>query len=292
VVYKSPVIKSKFLQDLEAPGSKLIRYFEDQKKAVVEEIEEDDGKNSPEKAEQDEAAEDNSIEVAAEMEKLKEEAAQIIEQASQQAEDELKKARDEAEKILGEAKKEISRERAALASEREKALTQSHREGFEKGFSEGVDKGLDETREMIRSASTVLGELKARKGEILTGSLSQVVQLSLAVARKVIRCETRINPQIVVRAVREASNHINSSDNIRILVSREDLPAAEDARNQFLDILKGSPEIGISSDSTITRGGCIIETSMGNLDAQVETSLEIIEREFERMLQSNDDEIE
>lgn len=292
MAYKSPIIKSKYLKDLESPASKLIRYLEDQKLASMEDVqEEEEEKDSPEETgeQEDSQATGQALEEA---EKIREEAAALLEEAAQKADQELANARQQAEKILAEASASAAKEKESATAQREKTLAQAHKEGFEKGFSEGLDKGFEETRSMIVSASTILGELKARKAEILSGSVTQVVQLSLAVARRVIRCETRLNPQIVVRAIRDALEHICSSENIRILVAREDLPPAEEARAQFLEILKGSPDIGIAPDSTVARGGCIVETSMGNLDAQVETALEVIEREFEKMLHSSDNDLE
>jgi len=45
----------------------------------------------------------------------------------------------------------------------------------------------------------------------------------------------------------------------------------------------------LRSDSTITRGGCVVESSIGDLDARVETRLTLLASALDLSLQPEDD---
>ena len=59
-----------------------------------------------------------------------------------------------------------------------------------------------------------------------------------------------------------------------IRVNPDDLEAVRRHRNDWLESLESIDHLLIESDPTVTRGGCVVETPIGDVDAQIEERLD------------------
>lgn len=100
---------------------------------------------------------------------------------------------------------------------------------------------------------------------------NQVLRLALAVARQVVRAELQIEPQHFVDLVKEGLSQI--SDQATRIALHVNAADAELVRHDLGDI---DSRLSITSDPTITPGGCRFVTSHGDIDATVEARLDAI----------------
>lgn len=288
MLYRSPVIKNQYLPDDEVPKTaKVIRYFDDDSKVILEDHEEESGEDK--KFEKPADSKQVDAEVLARIEEVRAETERFVEKARTEVEEILTRANEEAAGIVDQAREKEKSISEQAVNGREKAFSKAHDEGFAKGYQEGVAKGLDETRSLVMGVGAIMGEIKAHKRDAMKIAESQILQLSMAIAARVVRHETRMNAGVVVNTVREALKAVDDKENLKIMVNPEDLEVVTTHREDFMEIVRGVKELQIVSDTSLSNGGCVIQTNLGNIDAQVETALGIIDNEFKRVFSSREE---
>jgi flagellar assembly protein FliH len=172
--------------------------------------------------------------------------------ASQQAKETIAKARDEAEEIV-----------RAARLEREAVITESRQQGY----ADGLDKWND----------ALVGAWDARDRYLATNE-TVVVQLAIAVARKIVGETADIDPTTVLQSAREAIRSARGEQKLRVRVRPEDESIM---LQQMIELKRSNSEIGeiqVLADESITLGGCIVESPLGTIDAQFSTQLQSLER--------------
>ncbi len=183
----------------------------------------------------------------------------------------VQKAEEEAARLVEEA-----RTRAAAL------LEEAQREGYQAGFQDGVERGLVEGRakaeaEMeaaVKQTMKVLAAAVCEKGRIVASSRDDVLKLVRKVAEKIIRTEIRLDPSVVERAIDASLRLVTERGQVLVRVNPEDLTRAREGLPHFLQYFTPSAVLEVCGDPRVARGGCLIETSGGNIDARLETELE------------------
>ena len=106
----------------------------------------------------------------------------------------------------------------------------------------------------------------------------QIVDIALAVARKILAYEISENPMVVLPLVKTALAKVCDQEEVVIRVSVDDFDAVQLAKNDLQIMVGREQALKIIVDSTITGGSCIIDTSYGTVDARVDTQFENIKK--------------
>lgn len=108
----------------------------------------------------------------------------------------------------------------------------------------------------------------------------EIVQLSLAVARKILQREAAVDPTLLVALVRVALDRMQCGSAVRIRVAAEN----SDTWLQFRDANGGPLQWEIVSDETLSFGDCIVETEVGTANFGFEAQLRDVEVSFAQLL--------
>ena len=131
---------------------------------------------------------------------------------------------------------------------------------------------LEQRNEMSELQRGVVESLRGSLPQILVEAQSALIKLALESAQKVI-AGLPINPEIVEAVVREALRQVEETAEITIQLNPEDLALL---RKHQSPILQGVPDAGplrFISSAEVTRGGCLVQTRFGLIDARRETKL-------------------
>jgi flagellar assembly protein FliH len=160
--------------------------------------------------------------------------------------------------------------RAEAGAIRERARS----EGLQAGFDAGCEQGLEAARSAALALQTALSELLALR-EQLVGALEQdAVALALALAGKIIAGALDVEPQRVLDVIAGALRHIADRRKITVLVDPVDMEIVQ-ASLQELSAKAGGVELcELHADRRVGRGGAIVRTPEGEVDACVDTQLE------------------
>jgi len=155
-----------------------------------------------------------------------------------------------------------------------KKTQRAEQEAHEKGLSEGIRKGRElqrtETLQSIQALSALIQDLSGLKKNILEAAEEQILQLTLAIAEKVIHMETTTNREVIQNVLRAAMKSIVDRENMKIRVHPQDFQYMLEIKSDFLKNFDGIKNIVFEEDASITRGGAIVETMFGEVDARVD----------------------
>lgn len=217
-------------------------------------------------------------EMPGEVENVKAQASDILRETEQMVKELIETARREAEKIIKNANDEaeniISGGRARLKEIEEEA----YQRGWQVGSEEGRQNAENEYRTKLHEASELLEKANEERQAIIAGSEDEIVQLALAVARKIISHELVVNPDIIVDIVKRAINKTSDREELTVRVNPDNLESTINAQDDIIRSTKGIRRLKILADPTVAPGGCVVETQNGTVDARVERQLSEIEQ--------------
>lgn len=158
------------------------------------------------------------------------------------------------------------------------------KEAYEKGFEQGHKDGLileeKKLEEMSKELESLFIGLRDLKEQIYMESEGEILKVSLAIAKKIIGEEIRTNQNIISNSIRSALSLLTDKRRLKIVINPEDM---EDVRKILPDIAritKGG-QLQLSEDKTIKRGGCILETGFGKINATIDDQIHILKEELE-----------
>jgi len=218
----------------------------------------------------------------------KEEADNIVQDAQKAAFAEVKRQTDEAQVLKQQAEEEAERivadarvkaneleaeVRKSLETERRDAKEQGKTEGKEDGYAEGKA----EVDRLIERTQVVLERAQDKRAEILSDTEKEIIYLVLLITRKVIKVISENQRDIIISNVVEALRKVKAKGNITIKVNLADLKLATEHKQDFIALMEGVKTINIVEDSSVDKGGCIIETDFGEIDARIASQLAELE---------------
>lgn len=161
---------------------------------------------------------------------------------------------------------------AVPAKDREAEEQQRLRMLHEEARKQGYETGLEQARSAMEQETRRLRQLAESLGSALDALdfrlADQVLNLSLDVAKQVVAGELSARPERILDVVRLALQQMaETSREARLLLNPEDAHLVRPILNELLD----KSRLRIVEDARIVRGGCLIETPQGDLDATLQT---------------------
>jgi len=156
------------------------------------------------------------------------------------------------------------------------AAAEIEREAFAKGFAQGERSGQEAGNQraeaMLGRLTATLQELSDLRARMIHQTERQMVELALAVARRVIHREVTLDPDLLVAMARVALDRLGEATQITVRLNPDDFKMAGAAGTAQL----GNSNVSVVADGRIPRGGCRVESEMGVIDAGIDAQLQEI----------------
>ncbi len=225
------------------------------------------------------------------IEQAKKEAEQIIKDAEDVAFEEVKRknnqskkikqeAEEEAERILSEAKEKASETEESVNTRVSNIEKDANEKGHREGHEEGFEIGKQEAERLVDRLHIVLTKAIDKRNEIIENSETQLINLVLLIAKKVIKVISENQKNVVINNVIQALRKLKSRGNVVIRVNLSDLELTTEHTKDFLSMVENVKSISILEDSSVDKGGCIIETDFGQIDARISSQINEIEEKI------------
>lgn len=190
----------------------------------------------------------------------------IIDAAKKQSEDIILQSKDEANRLIKEAEdKKVVVDR------------QAYDEGYNRGLEKAMQEGKDEISRMVERLEKVLSETINKRNEIIESSEEQLINIAILIARKVVKSIAESDRAVILRNVSEALRKIKGRAQVTIRVNIDDMELTTRHKDDFYKMLDNIENVNVLEDPNIERGGCIIETDFGDVDARIVAQLDEIE---------------
>lgn len=212
----------------------------------------------------------------------------IIESAKNAAFEEVKKqtdeaqtikaqAENEAQKIIADAREQASQIQAKSEIEKDEIKRNSYEEGLKEGKKDGYDSGKEEVNRLIDRSHKILEAVLNRREQILNETEEQIIQLVLLMTRKVVKVMSENQKSVVMANVLSALKKVKARGDVTIRVNLEDVKLTTEHIKDFTEQVESVSGITVVEDSSVEKGGCIVETDFGAIDARISSQLSELE---------------
>ncbi|MCU7837401.1 MAG: flagellar assembly protein FliH [gamma proteobacterium symbiont of Taylorina sp.] len=163
-------------------------------------------------------------------------------------------------------------------------------QGLEEGREHGLKNGQEEILQMVKRFEQIIQLLAEPLNQVDQQVEGELLALSVATARQIIRREISVNPEQIVAVVKEAISVLPSgSKKIKVHLNPDDaeiiretlISNSENSVNEINQTTPADDAWSIIEEPTLNRGGCQIKTETSQIDATIETRIaEIAARIF------------
>jgi flagellar assembly protein FliH len=158
--------------------------------------------------------------------------------------------------------------RARLIIERAQAQTEQLRS---EAGSEGRAQGL-------ATLAAAFAELAAARDRELAALEPHAIQIALCAAKQIVGEELALSPERVAAIVAPLIARLRRSSVLTLRLHPEDAAFVQHHAAELLAKSRSNARIQVEGDEAITRGGCLVVSDIGSLDARLETRLDLMGR--------------
>jgi flagellar assembly protein FliH len=174
----------------------------------------------------------------------------------------------------GDASPEALKAAAEAALQTENRVREAHATGFREGEAAGRSQAAGEVRSVVERLSRSIEELARMRDRLRREAEADLVRLSLAIARRILRRELAVDPDatrgVILAALEKL--HLQEVHSARVH------PAQAPLVKECLQRAAGAGVVEVIADPSREPGAVIFETARGNLDVSIESQLQEIER--------------
>lgn len=152
-------------------------------------------------------------------------------------------------------------------------LAALERDAFAKGYAAGERAGLEaggkRADAMLRRVAQTIDELTGLRATIARETERQMVDLALALARRVVDRELTLAPDLVAAMAHVALERLGEQTPATIRLNPADYSVVIAERGEQWE----GTHVSVVPDPAVTRGGCLVESDFGVVDASVDAQL-------------------
>ncbi len=201
---------------------------------------------------------------------LEQQAASIVEAARVEAALIIKTATERAEAAVAEATPR------GFAEGREQGLSEGHEQGCRVGREETIGRYTAELATLAESWITTLEAFEADRREMLQRAREDIVELAVAIGAKITRRVVEADPAVVQDHVAEAISLVTAPSGLNLSINPADRELVQAVLPALCDRLGQGEHVELRDDADVERGGCVLSTGHGVIDATLQKQLERI----------------
>ena len=167
---------------------------------------------------------------------------------------------------------------------REQALAAAHAraeaaaaEAAARAHEEGFAAGLADAEEHIAPLRSALVEavrgLEQHLEDAAAETERRAVELAIALAEKILHTALDADPTLVVSVVTGALRRAANRERIVLDVNPADVELVHAAAGQIQSELGALPRLEVAGERRVARGGCVVRTVEGEIDARLDDQL-------------------
>jgi len=161
-------------------------------------------------------------------------------------------------------------------SRKEAIEMQAYNSGMEKGQAEGRKIATKKIEPLFDTLKAAIDEIASMRTSIIEKHQDQILEIIFLITEKIIHRSIQVSPDIILDTVRAASNHLMETDDIRLRLHPSDFEYIREIETIIAKSLSGKRQVHVIEDTSIDRGGVIIDTEFGEIDATIRSQIEHI----------------
>jgi flagellar assembly protein FliH len=203
---------------------------------------------------------------------------------------------NQARALLARAQQRAEQLLAAAQHEAEDLKKQAYANGLAEGRKDGLAKGLEEGRksghqqaltehrarlsEVVGALTSATSQLDAARTRLEAEAIREVVELAIAIARRVTKRQGMLDPSVVQANAAEAMKLVVDASDVRIAVHPRQKQVLADALPRLQIQFPALKHVELVEDDALAPGGCRVFSRQGQVDAALDTQLDRIVAEL------------
>lgn len=165
------------------------------------------------------------------------------------------------------------------------AFESARKNGYSEGFAEGRTAAIKSMEEGISGIFKAAESIENFKNELYRDVKKDVVDLSIGIARAIVKAETKINGDVIAGIISDIINAASESVRFTVCLNPSDYNALSKHPETVRDLVaKRTAEIEFLPDASLLPGDTVIKTDFGEIDARIETQIEQIGKIFAKIV--------
>lgn len=165
----------------------------------------------------------------------------------------------------------------ARIKENEERVRKASEDSYRKGLNDGIEFEKKESLPALDAVAAMAKMIPLIRKETVEKTEERIIMLAIAMAEKIINQEVQIRKEVILSVLKGALKNIVETDGMKIRVNPQDYRYMMEVKNDFLQSLSGFSKVEFEEDASIKRGGAIVETMFGEVDARIESQLKEIQ---------------
>ena len=201
---------------------------------------------------------------------LKLQAEQLVQEARGEALRIIEQARAEGENLIKETVP------AAQAQGREQGLEEGREVGRREAYEEAIGGCTDEIAAMIASWTEALQSFESARADMLLAAREDVLEFALAMGEKITRRVVEVDPTVIMDQLIETLSMVVAPTAVTVSINPKDRRFVKTELAGVLDTVNQCTHVELRDDEAVGRGGCVVRTGRGTIDATIERQIERI----------------
>lgn len=196
----------------------------------------------------------------------------------QQGKSIIERAEREAVRLKNEAQQQATAHAETIReAARAEGYERGHQEGMEAGRAAGHEAALEERRaefdQLLAGWTETADHFERARIDLIHGAQRDLIQLAITIAERITHRAIELYPDTVVDQVAGVIDLLMRPGKVKIIVHPEDEPLVEQALPGLIARKQSYEHIEIVQDGEVNRGGCLLRTEQGSIDAGVDTQV-------------------
>lgn len=116
---------------------------------------------------------------------------------------------------------------------------------------------------------------------VLSKSMEELtVNLAVEIAQTIIGEQINFGSSMVIKQVKKAIDGYRNASDLIVRVNPEEFNALTEIKSELIYDTVKNPSLAIVADAAVEKGGCIVESDIGAVDAQIKTQLDEIRKQM------------
>ena len=165
-------------------------------------------------------------------------------------------------------------------------------QAFERGQEAGIEAGKAQCRQQVeremQRAMALVEQIAVAKAEMVVQAETDLVDLALAIARKVLHREASLEKEVLSDAIRRILKNLSTSGRICLKIHPDEVAHLQEVHSSLVTRDGELPTIHIEADPTVGLGGCLIHTDGLFIDATIDQQLQNLREVLEAPIPSHE----
>jgi flagellar assembly protein FliH len=198
----------------------------------------------------------------------------------------------QARALLDRAREEARRVHAAALADAAVSVQAEKQRGYLRGLEEGRAAGLEQVRReaaqaalheareslasLAKSLSAAVRDFEQAKRRLIASAEAGLIELALAVARRVCKAQAAGEHEVARANARHLLELARHEHDLQLRLHPSDADALRDALPELLAATESAAHVELIADESVGRGGCVLASREGTIDAAIDTQLDRI----------------